>query len=1502
MPRLTKIRIVGCRYDSFRKHHENSVYDLTRDGEPDHTLFTLNNQGGKGVLMQLISQIAMPETRWGKQSGNKITSMFYDQNNRLRPYTFHVLLEWKLDTIPDKWLITGMCITAFMRNDNNKEDGEEKDEAEKQAGLSYFLYTHEHRGDTAFTIESIPAYYRRDKKTAEYKDFENFIDDNRDYFIKYSQSSTKRLDSDYYNYLRSKGIVRSEWEILKLINKVEGGVGDYFSRAADNRAIFDRFIIPAISENMKNYIEDYKDSLKEMFKSNLSITKNLPVLLKREGDFRELIYFIEPLIQSSEVGIRRLQMMERCVLEGNNIYASLNNIYAGIERDIAIWTGEKNKSMVKQKELDFEKANLPYVQIIREELKLNELRDKKQEDKEHFLADIGRLLTEKKKYEISQLLLEKQEFHDKESSYIREKDILSEMLKADEVQEKIKVLDEKIKAKWQDTYIQWKKLSHSHYTYIVYMQNKKGKLERAKSKENNYIFQKSIETKRFEDKEEALDKDRKTLAEVFDPFRMAMPELLLEELRRQYDSENERLEELEKRITEHESQKAEETGRQSENKVRIEILERKIKDNERMLEEVKEEEDNLKHRICGELNLDPHKEVYRESWAQNQSYQLSKLVQEKRALMDQLKLELWENNMDKSLNTESYWIPNKDTLVIRDKICGLGITVQLGTEYLSHMDDDEKIELIEKYPMLVYGLLIANEKDWQIIKDNLTEEIFLRSLIPVFIRSQMKAGVTESFKNIAGYEMRLALNPDEYMNWQKEIQDKDEQINGNIRVISDKLELIEKLIRDIAAQQKGESSMSLADRIQGNREELDALKVEKSLLLDNLSKLSEAIKKLKAEESALENQNKNTEDYIAKLEDFINRMNEIEKERLSIKSLKEAIDMAKERIDAIEGEIGDIDGLINGDNLNYERWKLHLNDSLKDIRIVIDNAGFDEQKDIANIDEAAGAAVYKVMDDDFADCIARRKGLAMEIEQKNSKIALINKDIEHIKIDIDRLEKQLKKIDPDWKEYQCFQESKDVHAIKLANIDKELNSYGEKKQAVHDEIIKIKAKLEGLEKEKRKIEKALDAEYSRAPLNWEGIDIVKKEYEITEAIKDNNKYLAEAEGILKTLNEKQMSIWQVISDIKAYRELDSQKGKIDESIMERIKSNPHEELENWISKYKKITDGLKQDYDQAAKYIEEFNKQVKEKVFDETLKDRILQHTANIKIEKYKSNLESFVSMKEHFEREINSITSDKAKAEEVREQWAQRAARHSIKIIESLKEMIAGMNFVNENNHVFPLISLKGADLLPKEESEILYSLKEYFVESLSKLLKENENIENIDEQIIDRLMGDQAIFARAVGGRYPKLMVYKMTEKNEFRYAKPREYYYTSWEAINKGEGDTPEGSGGQTLSVNTFVIMMLMNYRKRYTGNERPWTVLLLDNPFGKASGKHVLDPIFEIANKLNFQLIAFAAPEIIKAEISERFPVFWALKIAGPQDLAAGTVTGEMIHGGRVNIRA
>lgn len=1496
MPRLTKIRIVGCRYDNFRKRHENSIYDLTGGEEPKHTLFTLNNQGGKGVLMQLISQIVLPDTRWGKQSGNKITSMFYDQSNRLRPYTFHVILEWLLDTKPEKWLITGICVTAFMRAES-KEDGLDKEE-EKQAGLNYFLYTHEHRGDTYFTLDSIPAYHKRDNKVADYKEFENFIDDNRNYFMKYSQAQGKRLDSDYYTYLKSKGIVKPEWEILKMINKAEGGVGNYFSKAADNRSIFDKFIIPAISENMKNYIEDDQDSLKEMFKSNLSITKNLPVLLKREGDFRELIYYIDPLIEHSEVGIRRNEMLERCILDGNNIYATLNNIYMDINRDIEVWINEKTKSLDKQKELNYERDSIPYARAIKEEVQLKNSLEEKLNEKDNIMAIIDGLKLNKKQYEISQLLIEKLGLEDKEVKYIKEKEILLESLKSEETEKEIHTLDENIKAEWEKTYKAWENTRQKHYGYSSHLESNRDNLERLKEKENKDIAEKRLNIKLFERKEKDLNKVKDELADIFDPFRIAMPQILLAELKEQNNQDIKDLEDLNIKITDLEKEREGFISLQTENKVRIDIFEKELKKLENSLKVKEKEEANLKSRVCGELNLDIHNEVYRESWLQNQSYQLSKLLLEKQELIEEQKLSLWENNIDKSLNIHDYWVPNKDILAIEERIKALGITVQLGSKYITFLEDKERDEVIKKFPSLTYGLIIANEKDWQIIKDNLTEELFLKSLIPVFIRSKMGDSSNDGFKVLYGKEIKLVTNPEKYGEWLKDIEKKDRDISGNIKVLMDKVSVLEKLLRDIDIELKDEGSGTIREKITKKQEDLEQLKAEKSRLIHEHELIISNKRNLKNTKTSLQDKIIETEKYIIRLIDFIDKSDEIEKERANIEALTEDIKAAAERIRSFDNELRDTEDFLRADNLNYEKWKLGLGEILKDIRIVIREAGFPD-KEVLDIDKGNVAPQYKTIDDNFKEYLTQRKTLALNIEGKNNEIALINKDIEYIKKDIERLEGSLAQIDINWKGYKIINESEDFHRISINNIKKDIRENENLKYKVHDRTIEINATLESLNREKRKLERSIDEIYAKAPMTWEDIDIDEKEHKIAQGIKDNDKYLKEAEGILESLDGKTKNLDQVRYRIEHYRQLDGSKGKIDENIAEKLKLNPHQELEIWINRYNKIQDGLTEIYNETAKNAEEFNNIVKSKVFDEILKSKILQHTGNIKIDRYKSNYESFVSMKEHFQKEINSIASDKAKAEEVREQWAQRAARHSIRIIESLKEMIAGMNFVNENNYVFPLVSLKGEEYLPKEEDEIFYSLKEYFVESISKLLRENEDIDSIEDKTIDKLMGDEAIFARSLGGRYPKLMVYKMTEKNEFRYAKPKDYYYSSWEAINKGEGDSPEGSGGQTLSVNTFVIMMLMNYRKRYIGNSRPWTVLLLDNPFGKASGKHVLDPIFEIADKLNFQLIAFAAPEIIKAEISQRFPVFWALEIADSQSKIPGIVSGELVHGGRVN---
>jgi predicted nucleic-acid-binding Zn-ribbon protein len=90
---------------------------------------------------------------------------------------------------------------------------------------------------------------------------------------------------------------------------------------------------------------------------------------------------------------------------------------------------------------------------------------------------------------------------------------------------------------------------------------------------------------------------------------------------------------------------------------------------------------------------------------------------------------------------------------------------------------------------------------------------------------------------------------------------------------------------------------------------------------------------------------------------------------------------------------------------------------------------------------------------------------------------------------------------------------------------------------------------------------------------------------------------------------------------------------------------------------------------------------------------------------------------------------------------------------------MVNKMVYVNENQHAFKLVRLKGEELLPKEEADIKVLLNEYFVECIEKLEK------------------------------YPVLEVYKMTEKNQFPYAKPNNTQYNTWGGINSGDGDSPE-----------------------------------------------------------------------------------------------------------------
>lgn len=441
----------------------------------------------------------------------------------------------------------------------------------------------------------------------------------------------------------------------------------------------------------------------------------------------------------------------------------------------------------------------------------------------------------------------------------------------------------------------------------------------------------------------------------------------------------------------------------------------------------------------------------------------------------------------------------------------------------------------------------------------------------------------------------------------------------------------------------------------------------------------------------------------------------------------------------------------------------------------------------------------------------------------------------------------------------------------------------------------IKVRVEEKYKEAKRRESAIERDHNPYRAQWQ--DDVHVESQVA-LIK---KQQADVEAFLLKVDEAIRDLRSDHDDMQSYKvqlsryNLEGRMGTPDKMKMSSFKQVIPDEVANWVKTDEDLSRKRDEKVSQGKQSLEKLRKILDQAETDSMLHERLKTILMDMEIENFITNKETFESIKNHFQKEVHGLKKDKERAEDIQQKWSVRAARYIMQIVHSLQDMVHQMVYTNERDYDFPLVRLKGEERLPTSEDELIHLMKMLFAESVEKLL-EYEDVDEIPESLFRQLMSDAKLFSYGLRGHYPVLEVYKMTEANEFKHYQPREEFYSSWESINKGGQDDPEGSGGQTLSVNTFVMMMLMSHQKRYVRRENTWTFLMMDNPFGKASAKHILDPVFEIADSLNFQLLCFAPPELIKTEISERFPVFWALEISEKVD-ARGEVTGHVRHGGR-----
>jgi hypothetical protein len=1488
MPRLSKIRITGNKYDGFQKQHRNSIFDL----ESDHSLFTLQNGSGKGVMLQLISQLLLPGTAWGKRNGNKLEGMFYDRYQVFQPYTFHVALEWWLDGDQNKKLLTGICVSAHKQQSTTDEEG--------KVGLKYFLYTHQYQANSRFSLADLPLYTKSSDQVLEYEKMEEFIDQHRADFVKYSKTAVSSLNSEYYQYLSSHGIYRSEWEIMKNINRSEGGLEKYFSQAKDNKALFDQLIIPAVSESITYYNEQEKNSLLNIFVDNVKIARNLPELLSRREDLKTLYQMVDPLLNNAEQGLRLKETREMIRERGNNYLRGIADRRTFLENELRRSQQEKEKTESRIRKLNFESENLKYVKKLRVLNKLRTEQDRAESEREKLKKQLERLKGVELQLKLNKKYLKLEELG-KEADYKREKiNSIKGKSEFKELEAEIRQLKEETAAEIEDLN---SKLTHSaaaYYSYQKYLEEKVEKLEA----EEKRIEQKTRDEQQikleYEHKEQKVEAEKEELARFFNPLEVETPEYLLHNLEKDTAALNTKLEKLEEDLKEEKEQKDKLQAKKQQTAVEAAAQETKIENLRAELKKQKQAEKELFSQLLKCLNLDKYEEFYSKQWLQQQKNELLKLINEKKENLQELNADKFELQLDLNLNDREYWVASLEQKRLYQKIRELDIRVYYGSEFLFELVDDRK-KYLNEYPLLPYGLVVVYESDWEKIKANISLNEISHFAVPIFINHQLDGSDYRlPFKLLLGKEKNFTEEKDNFEQWFSGLKNKAAEIRETISILERKLKNLNQLNYRVETMLAAESAAEIDTKLEKEEAELESLQTEIKKYEQRIKNTAEKISSLNREYQKKENNLAKLNENRKKVEAYLEAKRDLEKNESRYQEAVaeiEFLDKKKDENKAEQKKKQKEELRLGNDYQNwvqaYRKFAASLNEIMSE-QAELKSEFKKEELNISTRNQYPELFTFQEHKSyqNYEEIISLQK----KEEEKAAELKYLEEGLQKLLIEINDLKTELSQMAADWDERDYDFKNQRQLKTALEEVNEQLKKTEKKAQKLKEDILFRLGQLETREKELEEKEAEIKERFQRSVQSWEEVELKIKELEIKKELSENKDYLSKLEEMILNYQEK-LQIYNNLANKLEYYQLEAAKGELNAGVKEELKDSPAAVIESWENDYRSIENKLKNLREKTEDNFYHFKNDVKDVVENITLKNSINEKLLhNFRASDYQYNYEMLNSFKEYINNELNTIDRNKTEAEEARQQWAERSAIHVMRLITSMKEMISNMVYHNQRGFAFPLVRLRRDDLLPDDEQEVIAELKEYFLELINKFNNEGIDVEQLPDYKLKEYCGDAALFSRALRGRYPVLQVYKMTEKNEFLHARPQDYFYSDWESVIQGKGNGPEGSGGQSLSINAFMMMMLLNYKKQRFDKSNPWTVLFLDNPFGKASAAHVLDPIFEIADKLNFQLVAFAAPEIIKTEISERFPVFWALEI-GDTKRSQGVVQGQVIYGER-----
>lgn len=1465
MPAISRIRLTNIKYNKQLKAYDDLIFDLNNDDKPLHSLISFVNSGGKGVLLQSLFQVLLPETSWGSNNENKVKHFFYNEKERPSTYTMYISIEWYLDNGGTNRLITGIAISGdAIKNDVSQMD------------INYSLFTYEVNHLSQFQLENLPYHNKETKEVVSLLEWDTFLKSHSS-FRKFSKS-TKR---NYYKYLEEFGIFKEDWESMKKMNRKEAGITDYFengNNTTTNFGLFYHLIIPAIIDNIQSSVDmqEQKDLI-TLFKEMALISKNLPILNQREIAY-EYIMQMNTVIQEKLYEVKKSEEeLENKKYDGSVIHYLLNSKVNTKEDELSGWEKEEIKRQDWQKDYNWQKVNVEFNDYYFKGKKLNEdieLTKIKLNDAKNLEEENNRKLVDTK---VNILLIKHKEKEGTRKFIKLEIEQIENQSDFENVKKELDEISTNIVSSWKNVNTEVSIRKQLFNQKLEKLEEEENQLKQKVEKENNKKIKNEVERNNLVGKLNQFNDEQEELIKVFDnhiEFKQN-PTVVLNEQNDLFSELETNFEKIKKDIefTKVDRKKilAESTKLYGELKIlnnNFSRLQKEYTDRQDIEEELVK--DIYRLNICEfDYNLSF-------KWIEEQRKKLEKELDKlERKSIPEMEQHYWKIKSESDNAKYDFWIPNHELVELKRTIEDAGIHVMFGTEYFLKLDESEKIKLDSRLPLLKYGLVVF-EDELQIVRDviNLDEKT-IYTPIPIYNANKLEEEEISYFTLLNNHANLLVTNIEEWKNRKISLSNELTECEHRIANLKNKQEKMS----DVLSRIKQASTNTSEDK----KQELD--KLENEIDLKNSLDEENKIAKEKVEEILL--QLKNDRDKSREQLDSVNKkieqleiwLKRVEQNKRDIKNYSNCNDQFKEA----EHYLGIYTKQLTEKQKNSENWKVTFEVWNQELKRIVDK--FKEFNlrivEVTNEDQLVDMATNIEPTNDFdmfsnVDNLYNQwTNLQSEAITLNSKLVELNTELKYENEAIKELERRLDKLDLNWKVAEIPTQPQSILEQEEAILESSLKQ-------VEKDIIKLdkengisEANLNNVEDSKEQIKNKLKDIDAERPIEFlEENDLEYQKSKIDKGIKDTKEDLDEIKQTIKNLkveiDDYKSNRYRISDKLIDMKEVSTIPKRLEIEMSESVTST----ITNWIDNFNKINlsfDGIKKLL--VSICIQQKNK-MKEQVWDKTFKDSMVNAYDRIDVQDL-NELESFiVGINNYIRMERESVRAEKDAGEKAKEDWVYNASEMVMNVVEALKRMKSSMTIVNRSNYKFPLIDFQD-NRLPKNIEEIQEPLRDFYEKKIKEIINKNPDVDIEEIKLADiKKLVDNSNIVLAALERFPILKIYNLNTDNSFMYDRKKPEYFTEWETINNSSETQAAGSGGQKVAARTLIVMMILNY-KRQQHQKGKWNVMISDNPFANAVSVHVVDPIIAVADALKIQWIVVAPPETIKAEVSVKFPVYYPL---------------------------